>query len=151
MQSDNIVVKNIFQTLTKISVRREENHTLYAFWKTKARIKVIIFSWLVYHNKNLVWENLQKGNWHGLVFAVYAKTIQKRMIIFFYISLPLFGLGKISSLIDFPYIQLLALKSPWNRGVLRNLHGELYLSFFSGKSGNGGIETYFKTIGKSFI
>lgn len=35
------------------------------FWKTRAQIKMILFLWLVWKNKNLTWRNLQKKGWHG--------------------------------------------------------------------------------------
>lgn len=37
----------------------------YPFWKTGCPTKTIIFEWLMYRNRNLIWENLQKWNWHG--------------------------------------------------------------------------------------
>ena len=35
------------------------------WWKLGCPLKVIIFSWLVFYNKNLTWENLRKRSWHG--------------------------------------------------------------------------------------
>eukprot|EP00253_Pinus_taeda_P017686 PITA_17686 len=34
-------------------------------WKSGCPPKSIFFSWLVFYNKNLTWENLRKRNWHG--------------------------------------------------------------------------------------
>lgn len=36
-----------------------------AFWKLSCSPKMLYFSWLVYYNKNLSWENLMKRQWHG--------------------------------------------------------------------------------------
>lgn len=36
-----------------------------AFWKLGCSPKLIYFSWLVFYNKNLSWENLMKRQWHG--------------------------------------------------------------------------------------
>lgn len=35
------------------------------FWKASCPPKFIYFSWLVFYNKNLTWENLRKRSWHG--------------------------------------------------------------------------------------
>eukprot|EP00253_Pinus_taeda_P010868 PITA_10868 len=37
----------------------------YIFWKATCPPKFIYFSWLVFYNKNLSWENLRKRSWHG--------------------------------------------------------------------------------------
>lgn len=34
-------------------------------WTVNVQIKLIIFMWLVWRNKNLTWKNLQKRGWHG--------------------------------------------------------------------------------------
>eukprot|EP00253_Pinus_taeda_P027689 PITA_27689 len=36
-----------------------------AFWKSGCPLKIIIFGWLVFHDRNLTWENLQKCKWCG--------------------------------------------------------------------------------------
>lgn len=37
----------------------------YSLWKVNCPLKIIIFSWLVYHNKNFTWTNFQKRGWQG--------------------------------------------------------------------------------------
>lgn len=37
----------------------------HVFWKLSCAPKFIYFSWLVFYNKNLSWENLRKIQWHG--------------------------------------------------------------------------------------
>lgn len=44
------------------------------FWKTRCPLKIIIFSWLVFHDQNLTWENLQKRNSHGPTFCPLCRT-----------------------------------------------------------------------------
>lgn len=34
-------------------------------WKVACPLKMILFSWLVFRNRNLTWEVLQKKSWHG--------------------------------------------------------------------------------------
>jgi len=37
----------------------------YVFWKARCPLKYIHFAWLVFHNKNLSWDNLRNRSWHG--------------------------------------------------------------------------------------
>lgn len=60
MRAGNIMVSDIYYNLYGTEAQYVENPILYAFWKTNTPIKIILFSWLVYHNNNLTWENLQK-------------------------------------------------------------------------------------------
>lgn len=35
-------------------------------WKTGCPLKMILFSWLAFHNRNLTWDTLRKRGWQGL-------------------------------------------------------------------------------------
>lgn len=37
----------------------------YKFWKVSFPLKAILFSWLVFFNRNLTWEVLQRKGWSG--------------------------------------------------------------------------------------
>jgi len=43
------------------------------WWKLACPLKLILFAWLVFHNKNLSWENLRKRSWHGPNRCVFCK------------------------------------------------------------------------------
>jgi len=62
MKDGNIMVADIYTSICGRGSWCVENPLLYAFWNTSIPIKIIFFSSLVYHNKNLTWENLQKQN-----------------------------------------------------------------------------------------
>eukprot|EP00253_Pinus_taeda_P024937 PITA_24937 len=57
-------VKDIYTDLIKS--KTPSSFSLYPpiLWKSGCPLKMILFSWLVFHNKNLSWENLRKRNWH---------------------------------------------------------------------------------------
>lgn len=57
-----VQVKDIYSTLVKGIPSPFRNIFLMSLWKIGAPYKMIYFSWLVFHNKNLTWENLQKRN-----------------------------------------------------------------------------------------
>ena len=44
MKAGNIMVANIYNTLYGREAQHGENHVLYALWKTKIPIKIILFS-----------------------------------------------------------------------------------------------------------
>lgn len=147
MLYDNIVVSDTYQILTEKVFIKEENHILYAFWKTKALNKIIIFSWLVYHNRNLVWENLQKRNSDGPGIRWICKNhSEDNDHILLHCLLTTWVWKKI-----LPYLASLIFSTPvleilWNGGALKNLPDELSLFSFSGTSGSGRIESSSKIV-----
>ena len=58
MKYGNIIVSDTYLSLCIEDAQQGNKYVLYTFWKTKIPIKIILFSWLVFHNKNLTWENL---------------------------------------------------------------------------------------------
>lgn len=60
-----VYVKYIYLELQQDSPIHQDNIFPIIFWKSGCSYKIIIFAWLVFHNKNLTWDNLQKGNWSG--------------------------------------------------------------------------------------
>ena len=43
---------------------------LKVIWKENVQIKMIIFLWLVWRDKNLTWRNLQRKGWEGPGFCI---------------------------------------------------------------------------------
>ena len=60
-----IYVKDIYNMLQMENPTSPDNIFPTVFWKTNWPTKTILFAWLVFNNKNLTWDNLQKRNWHG--------------------------------------------------------------------------------------
>lgn len=71
---DNICVKDIYSSLTRSQLSLSDHIFPLSLWKTGAPNKIIIFSWLVYHNKNLTWDNLQKRKWTGPGICLICKA-----------------------------------------------------------------------------
>jgi len=63
--SPNILVRDIYLSL--LEKQRESPWNIFPFplWKVSCPFKIILFPWLVYYNKNLAWNNLQKRSWQG--------------------------------------------------------------------------------------
>lgn len=60
-----VYVKDIYLQLQYMSPIHQANIFPTPFWKTGCPLKTIIFAWLVFQNKTLTWDNLQKRNWNG--------------------------------------------------------------------------------------
>lgn len=60
-----VTVRDIYldMILSKITPAHVSFPTV--FWKAGCPLKYIHFVWLVFHNKNLTWDNLRKRCWHG--------------------------------------------------------------------------------------
>lgn len=79
----NVLVRDIY--LSMIEQRRETSQKLfpYSLWKAGCPLKITLFSWLVYHNKNLTWANLQKKSRHGpAICIIYLSDAEDNMHIF---------------------------------------------------------------------
>lgn len=58
-----VLVRDIYLSLIELHKGTPLNIFPPSLWKTNCPLKVILFSWLVFHNKNLTWTNLQKRGW----------------------------------------------------------------------------------------
>lgn len=63
--SFNSKVKDIYFDLVSKKNMSVRQIFPMVFWKQWCPLKMITFSWLVFYNKNLTWENLRKRWWHG--------------------------------------------------------------------------------------
>ena len=106
MKTGNIIVVDTYNFLSSREAQQGEHPVLYAFCRTKIPIKNILFSWLVYHNKNLTWENLHKRQWHGpSICTICRMDVENNNHMFLKCQHTLQVSKKLSSLIGFPYIQ----------------------------------------------
>jgi len=60
-----VQVKDIYSNLISLKALSCNSIFPLLLWKLGCPPKSIFFSWLVFYNKNLTWENLRKRNWHG--------------------------------------------------------------------------------------
>lgn len=63
--SSTATVKDIYLDLIHKKILPARKIFPLIWWKLTCPLKVIIFSWLVFYNKNLTWENLRKRSWQG--------------------------------------------------------------------------------------
>ena len=69
-----IYVEHIYQHLL-ISDSVQMDHIFpTSLWETACPLQIIIYVWLVFHNENLTWENLQKRNWSGLAICPLCRS-----------------------------------------------------------------------------
>lgn len=59
-RTDSISVDDTYLTISNIQLPQTNRQFPTVLWKIGVPSKIMIFSWLVFHNKNLIWENLQK-------------------------------------------------------------------------------------------
>lgn len=70
MKADNIMVVDAYNILRCLNDNQQEVGWFSKLWNTHIPTKNTIFLWLVWRNKNLTWENLQKRNWIGPGYCV---------------------------------------------------------------------------------
>lgn len=70
IKENNIVVADRYFQLCLLQTNHPGNRWFTKFWSPLLPIKITIFFWLVWKNKNLTWENLQVQNWSGPGFCV---------------------------------------------------------------------------------
>lgn len=58
-------VKDIYSDIISSKVPHTSSKFPVALWKSRCPLKMICFTWLVFNNKNLTWDNLRKRSWHG--------------------------------------------------------------------------------------
>lgn len=71
--SSTAAVKEIYSDLISKKIIPARKIFSSLWWKLACPLKVIIFSWLVFYNKNLTWENLRKRSWRGPSRCVLCK------------------------------------------------------------------------------
>lgn len=62
---DSICVKDIYRLLLSEGRQQCINAFPITFWISGCQSKMVFFAWIIYHNKNLTWENLKKRGWLG--------------------------------------------------------------------------------------
>jgi len=61
----SIRVKDIYSSLIEDSFQVSAGLFPLTMWKVNCPLKCILFSWLVFNNRNLTWEALQRRGWQG--------------------------------------------------------------------------------------
>jgi len=60
-----VSVKNIYADMISVAAKNPPPLFPLCYWKAQCPMKMITFSWLLFRNKNLSWENLQRKSWQG--------------------------------------------------------------------------------------
>lgn len=74
----SVYVKDIYNLLQLDKSNPPDIIFPLTFWKLCFPIKVILFAWLVFHNKDLTWDNLQKRNWSELAICHIFKSNEEK-------------------------------------------------------------------------
>lgn len=90
-----VYVNDIYRQLHQLSSIQQDIIFPTIFWKTGCcPHKIIIFAWLVFYNKNLTWDNLQKKNWNGPAICLMCKSNEENIIHIFLNYLQSHGIWK---------------------------------------------------------
>lgn len=109
------IVNDIYSDLIskKIMLARQ---IFSVFW---CPLKVIIFSWLVFYNKNLTWENLRKRSWHGPSRCVLCKAEEETNYhLFFKCTVSQQMWYELASYFSFPHLNFISVNAAfawWGR------------------------------------
>lgn len=75
--------KHIYLQLQISEYEQMDNIFPSSTWKSGCPLKIIIFAWLVFYNRNLTWENLQKRNLCGLaIWPLCRSKVENNLHIF---------------------------------------------------------------------
>lgn len=78
-----VLVRDIYQSLIDQRVETSQKIFPYSLWKVCCPLKIVIFSWSLYHNRNLTWSNLQKRRWYGpAIWVICLANIEDNLHIF---------------------------------------------------------------------
>ena len=80
MGRSSIYVKDIYIQLQLDNSNLPNIIFSISFWKLSCPIKIILFTWLVFHNKNLTWDNLQKRNWCEPAICPICKSNEEKKL-----------------------------------------------------------------------
>eukprot|EP00253_Pinus_taeda_P022450 PITA_22450 len=61
----SIHVKDVYQDLIGLKQSQLRPSFPHIFWKSSCPTKMVLFTWLSFHNRNLSWENIRKRGWQG--------------------------------------------------------------------------------------
>lgn len=60
-----VKVRDIYAALSQLSARSTQPIYPPSLWKAICPTKMILLSWLIFWNRNLTWEVLQRKGWYG--------------------------------------------------------------------------------------
>lgn len=83
--SGSIYVKDIYWMLLSEGFSQQLVVFPVTFWKSGCQTKMIYFAWLIYHNKNLTWENLMKRGWIGPSICLFCLSAEEDNLHIFFL------------------------------------------------------------------
>lgn len=98
-------VKDIYVALSLLSASTTQPIFPPSLWKVACPTKMILLSWLIFWNRNLTWEVLQRKGWHGPGRCAFCRVAEESNLhMFFQCHTTLHIWYKLSFTMDFPYI-----------------------------------------------
>lgn len=100
-----VLVRDIYLSLIELQIGSSQIIFPPSLWKVSCSLKIILFSWLVFHNKNLTWTNLQKRSWQGpAICMICLDNSDDNLHTFLYYPQSLSLWGQLATYFGFPAI-----------------------------------------------
>lgn len=113
----------------------------FSLWKVTCPLKTILFSWLLFRNRNLTWEVLQKKGWQGPGRCSLCQNAEESNFhMFFQCPVSQQIWYELSPWIS-PTMVFPLYRKVFFGGVIRQLLGALCLSWSAGPFGSGGMNS----------
>lgn len=142
--SATILVKDVYSDLIHSMAPASAPLFPTSLWKTGCPPRMIYFAWLLFNNKNLTWDNLQKRSWQGPSICFSCESdVETNLHIFFSCRLSLELWSDLARLYSFPMFYLILFKMHSNGGLPSLPSSALSSSSPSGSFGGGGTIGFF--------
>eukprot|EP00253_Pinus_taeda_P032611 PITA_32611 len=100
-----ICVKHLYAALSKRSAISSQLVFPMPLWKVTCPLKMVLFSWLIFCNRNLTWEVLQRKGWQGPgCCAMCQNAVESNLHMFFQCPSSMLIWYDLSISFGFPYL-----------------------------------------------
>jgi len=119
--SSHAIVKDIYMDLITLSNRLISKRFPALWWNLGCPLKVTLFTWLVFSNKNLTWESLRKRSWHGPSRCALCKLDEETNFhLFFKCPVSQQIWSELAQLFSFPHLSFISVEAAfawWGRQI----------------------------------
>lgn len=119
--SSHAIVKDIYMHLIALSNRMISKRFPALWWNLGCPLKVTLFTWLVFSNKNLTWESLRKRSWHGPSRCALCKLDEETNFhLFFKCPVSQQIWSELAQLFSFPHLSFISVEAAfawWGRQI----------------------------------